>query len=245
MRRILFSWRGVKVRSYPALLYVGLLLGVVAGNSAAHAGGIDPLHTFVASLLLIVPASVGARLLYVATHWPLYQGNWRLAWRRREGGASSYGALLLALPASWPVTKLLGLPFARFLDVVTFSVLVAMIAIRLGCFLNGCCAGRVSTAWCTLHLPNHRGIWGKRFPTQLLEALWAAGLLASACVVWRALPFPGALLLVAIGAYATGKMLLEPLRERPPKASQMRAWVSAALIIVTAGASIALWLASG
>ncbi len=53
MRRILFRWRGVTVWSYPAMLYVGLVAGVVAGNVAAHVVGIDAFRAYVATLVLI------------------------------------------------------------------------------------------------------------------------------------------------------------------------------------------------
>ena len=55
------------------MLYVGLVAGVIAGNIAAHASGIDPLRVYVATLILIVPALAGARLQYVLAHWNLYR----------------------------------------------------------------------------------------------------------------------------------------------------------------------------
>ena len=58
MRPILFQWRGLTVWSYPALLYVGLVLGVLAGNVAAHAAGVDALGVFEATFLLLL---AGAR----------------------------------------------------------------------------------------------------------------------------------------------------------------------------------------
>jgi hypothetical protein len=35
MRRILFSWSGFNVYSYPAMLYLGMVAGVFAGAHAA------------------------------------------------------------------------------------------------------------------------------------------------------------------------------------------------------------------
>src|SRR5262252_1173754 len=103
MRPILFRWRGLTVHSYPALLYVGLVLGVFAGNAAA------------------------------------------------------YGALALMLPLSVPVLSLLGLRLGDFWDAATFTILVGMIFTRLGCLLNGCCAGRVVKQW-GIRLPNRAGV---------------------------------------------------------------------------------------
>ena len=65
MRPILFTWRGLTIHSYPAMLYIGLVLGVTAGNGVAHANGIDALRVYIATLILVVPALAGARLLYV------------------------------------------------------------------------------------------------------------------------------------------------------------------------------------
>jgi len=75
MRPVLFTWRGLTIYSYPAMLYIGLVLGVTAGNLIAHANGIDALRVYVATLILIVPALAGARLLYVAAEWPRYRNN--------------------------------------------------------------------------------------------------------------------------------------------------------------------------
>ncbi len=102
MRPILFQWRGLTLWSYPALLYVGVVLGVVAGNVAAHAAGIDALGVFEATFLLLLPALVGARLLFVATHWREFRGDGRRIFARSDGGAAQYGALAMILPLSSP-----------------------------------------------------------------------------------------------------------------------------------------------
>ncbi len=215
MRPILFRLRGVPIHSYPAMLYVGFVAGVVAGNVAAHRSGIDPFRVFVATFVLSVPTLVGSRLLFVASEWRRYRGNLRRIFNRREGGASQYGGLLLVLPLSIPVLAALGLPFGAFWDVATFTILVGMICTRLGCLLNGCCAGRPSRHWGALYLPNHAGVWTTRVPTQGLEALLAAALLASSAAVWHLMPFPGALFTCIVGGYGAGRLVLESMREQP------------------------------
>ena len=89
MRRILFRWHGLTVWSYPALLYVGLVVGLVAGNAAAHVAGIDARSAYVATLVLIPLALVGSRLLFVVTKWPAYRHNFRRIWDRDDGGAAA------------------------------------------------------------------------------------------------------------------------------------------------------------
>src|SRR2546430_10997789 len=111
MWRILFRWRGLTVWSYPAMLYFGLVAGVVAGNLAAHATGVDAFRVFVATLILIPPAIAGARLLYVAAHWQHYRNCPGRIWNRQEGGMAMYGGMPVMLLLSAPLLAALGLGF--------------------------------------------------------------------------------------------------------------------------------------
>jgi phosphatidylglycerol---prolipoprotein diacylglyceryl transferase len=238
MRPVLFQWRGLKISSYPAMLYFGLVLGVVAGNIAAHAARIDAFRVYLATLILLVPALAGARLLYVATHWHFYRNNPRRIWDRSQGGCSMYGGLPLTLVLSVPLLQGLHLGFGAFWDVASFTILTGMISTRIGCLMNGCCAGRPSSSWFSVFLPGHNRIWRRRIPTQAIEALWATALLLGAIVGWPSmpLPFPGALfLLVALG-YAAGRFVMQFTREAEPGAAGFAA--AQAISLITALSSI-------
>ncbi len=213
MRRILFQWRGIIIPSYRAMLYSGLVAGIVAGNVAAHTAGMDAFRVFVATLVLLVPALLGARLLFVATHWELFPRNLRRILNSSEGGAAMYGGLPPALLVSIPLLAAMHVPLGAFWDVASFTILTGMIFARIGCLLNGCCAGRCSNSWLAVRLPNIAGVWDKRIPTQYLEAGWALFLLFSAAAIWRWLTFPGALFLLVVAGYSIGRLVLESTRE--------------------------------
>jgi phosphatidylglycerol:prolipoprotein diacylglycerol transferase len=195
------------------MLYLGLVFGVLAGNVAAHIAGIDALRAYFATLILIIPALAGARLLYVAKNWKLYHHNPRRIWNRREGGYVMYGGLPLMLVCSIPLAHALRLNFGAFWDVATFTIFVGMIFTRVGCLLHGCCGGRTSHSWFGLCLPDSQGIWKKRIPTQALEAMCAAVILISAALVWRRMPFPGALFLFVTLGYSLARFVMEFARE--------------------------------
>jgi len=232
MRRILFQWHGIKIFSYPAMLYFGLLFGIVAGNFAAHVANLNSAHVFVATLLLLVPALVGARLLFVVSHWEYYRREPKRIWRRSEGGGALYGGLPLALLVSLPLLHILRLPFGAFWDVATFTILIGMILARIGCLLNGCCAGRTTEGWLALYLPDHQGIWQRRMPTQLLEAAWAIVLLIGAIVIWHQMPFQGALFLLALAGYSTGRFWLEFTRESQDRVGKIQLYQTTSLVLV-------------
>lgn len=213
MRRVLFRLFGLPIHSYPAMLYVGLVLGAVAGNYAANAAGLHSWRVFVATVLLAVPSVGGARILFVATHWSHYRVNRSSIWDLSEGGMGQYGGILLAVPLSVPLLAAMELPFGAFWDVGSFTILVGMICTRIGCLMNGCCSGRPSTAWFSLYLPNSRGVWEQRMPTQLMEAGWATLLLIAAIMLWGKLPFDGALFVFVAAGYATGRLAMESTRD--------------------------------
>ena len=192
MRRVLFRWKGVTVWSYPAMLYIGLVAGVVAGNRAAHATGADAFRVFAATFLLLPPALAGARLLYVASHWKDYKEAPGRVWKRSEGGLAMYGAMPVMLLLSVPVLAALGLGFGAFWDAASFTILTGIAITKIGCLLNGCCAGRPSRSSFAFTLPNARGVREQRIPVQCLEAAWAAIVLGAACALLGRLPFPGA-----------------------------------------------------
>jgi phosphatidylglycerol:prolipoprotein diacylglycerol transferase len=222
MRPVLFRRGQLTIWSYPAMLYLGLVFGVLAGNVAAHIARIDPLRAYFATLVLIIPALAGARLLYVAMNWKLYHHNPRRIWNRGDGGLVMYGGVPLMLLCSVPLLHALRLNFGKFWDVASFTICMGMIFARIGCLLNGCCAGRASNSWFSAYLPNTRGVWEKRIPTQALEAICAVVLLISATFVWHWVPFPGALFLFVTLGYSCARFILEFARERAPESGVFR-----------------------
>jgi prolipoprotein diacylglyceryl transferase len=213
MRRILFSWRGLNIYSYPAMLYVGLLAGVFAGAFAAQRSGMSADRFAIAITLLLIPALAGSRLYFVATRWEFYRRDPARIWRRTEGGMSMYGGFILAVPLSIPLLRLLGLPFGSFWDAAALTILLGMAFTRIGCFLNGCCGGRPSEAWFALSLPDHHGIWRRRIPTQLMEMAFAIVLFGAALALRNVAPFPGAIFCLVLAGYGAGRWVLESLRE--------------------------------
>jgi phosphatidylglycerol:prolipoprotein diacylglycerol transferase len=203
--------------SYPTMLAIGIVAGLFAQQAAAARFGLDVPRTTIATLLLLIPALFGARLLFVVSHWSTYVAQPRRIWQSSEGGAAMYGGLILAVPLSVPLLAVFGIPFGRFWDAASFTILVGMIITRVGCFLNGCCAGMPTDRWYGLNLANDRGEWRRRVPTQALEAAWGMAVLLGALAI-GAFPFGGALFLYTVSAYALGRIVLESWREQQDRA---------------------------
>jgi len=245
MRRVLFRCFGRPIYSYAAMVYLGLVLGIYVQLFAARSIGVDTGSTLTATLILVATALLGARLLYVMPRWQAFRHQPSRILRFSEGGASMYGGILLAVPLSLPVLATLGIPFGVFWDLASLTILVGMVITRVGCFLNGCCAGRPSSAWWAVHLPNDKGVWRRRIPTQILEIAWSLVVLAGAAVLWPRLPFHGALFFYTIGAYGAGRFVLEAAREEQDRVMgvSLQQAISAGCVAVSLGAfTIRQWL---
>jgi phosphatidylglycerol:prolipoprotein diacylglycerol transferase len=165
-------------------------------------------------MFLLVPvALVGARLLFVLSHWPVYREQPSRIWKQSEGGAALYGGLVLALLFSLLLPKIFRLPLGAFWDAATVTMLTGMIFAKMGCLLNGCCAGRPAAGRLAMYLPDLRGVWCRRVPTQLLEAGLAATLLGASIALRNHFPFDGALFLSVVAAYSAGRWWFESTKE--------------------------------
>jgi prolipoprotein diacylglyceryltransferase len=234
MRPVAFRWRGRAVPSYPAMLYLGIVFGLAAGNAAAHATALDAARVYVASLILLIPALLGARIASVAANWDTYRRAPSLIWRRSDGGQVMYGGLV-AVPVSVPLLAVLHLPFLAFWDVGAFTMLTGMVFTRIGCLMTGCCSGRATHGRFGIVLADHRGIAIRRVPIQLLEAALGALILAGAAVLAASKPPAGSVFAGSLAAYGLGRVFLQPLRERQSRVRGVPALraTSAVLIAVT------------
>lgn len=212
MRRILVEWRGLRLYSYPVMLYFGLLVSVLSSGLFAALANLDPARMLVAALLLTVPMLAGARLLFLLIRWRRYRQVLGSAWQRAEGGSALDGALPLTLPLSIPLLAALGLPFWPSWDVLTPAILLGLCVGRVGCLLHGCCAGRPTASRFGLVLPDAHGVVLHRVPTQLLEIGWTAALLVLTLALWPWRPFPGSIFLGMLAVFVAGRIAIVPLR---------------------------------
>lgn len=239
-RPYVFRIGGWAVPSYTLTLYVGCLVGVEAGALLAGVSGLPPTRVAVATIILLVPALVGARLLFVAQHASVYRADPSRIWRRTEGGAALFGGLALAVLASVPVLHLMKLPFLGFWDCGAVTMAVGNVFTRVGCHLTGCCAGRATRGRIGVELPNRAGVRARRLPVQLLESAWAAFAVAAALALRRWFEFDGAVFAVVVSLYGAGRTLLE--REREHDGARAAPWINVAVAgaLVVTGASILL-----
>ncbi|OMC44674.1 hypothetical protein A5745_16515 [Mycobacterium sp. IS-2888] len=205
-RRYLFHIGRLGIPTFAGLLYFGFALGVLLGGCLT---GLGYSRFAPAALILLVFALIGARIWYFIGHPKSLADG---AVRVQDAGAALYGGLVLSFAVSWPVLHLMGLEFWRAWDGVGIIMLVGMAVTRIGCLINGCCSGRETQGPFGLWLPDDRGEWKRRYPTQLFEAGWSAMILGVGVWLYEPSARPGLLFLGSAAAYGTGRLGLELLR---------------------------------
>jgi phosphatidylglycerol:prolipoprotein diacylglycerol transferase len=226
------------------MLYLGIVFGIYAQLYAAKLIALDVGSTLTATLLLLTAALLGARLLFVIANWQIYRMSPARIFRFSDGGASMYGGLLFGVPLSFFLLAALGIRFGAFWDTASFAMLIGMIVTRAGCFLNGCCAGRPTTSWWGINLPNYKGLWRRRIPLQILEAAWGIAVLAASVFLWSRLLFEGALFSFALGAYGAGRIVLESMRDELDRVMciSVHKTISTAFVALSLGVFAIAWL---
>ncbi len=141
----------------PAFL-VGWSLAVALGGGSLielmRRSGFGARQIAVTLLAMVAALVVGSKLLYLAEAWPVWIGD------RSEFRSALFaerlrlpGGFALAIAIGPSLARLLGVPYLRFADTVIPAAGLAILGIRIGCFLAGCCYGVPSS------LP-----WAMRFP---------------------------------------------------------------------------------
>jgi phosphatidylglycerol---prolipoprotein diacylglyceryl transferase len=141
MHPILVELGRLQIRSYGFMLAVSFLLGIWFAGRRAKRYGIDPQKILDLSVIIIMAAVVGSRLLYVLFHLDQYRNPFDMfaLW---QGGATFYGGFLLAMAASYWWVQRNGYSFLTVADVLAPSIALGLVFTRVGCLLSGCCYGK-------------------------------------------------------------------------------------------------------
>ena len=143
MHSVIFRIGQFPVYAYGFFLGVAFLVGIYYASRRAPGYGVAPDAVVEVSVLCIFGAIIGSRLVFVLLNWDIYRDNLIHIFLIREGGLTFYGgifgAIFLAIP--YIIYKKYSLP--ALFDICTPAIALGYSIARIGCFLNGCCYGRV------------------------------------------------------------------------------------------------------
>ncbi len=235
MHPVLFQLGPFTLRWYGVMMGLALFLSVPITAYFGERFGIprmlitDRLAVpFLASLL------VGARLGYVVSHPAEFAGDPLAAIRPPYAGLASHGSIAAGLLFLWWWCRRYAVPLWRLADAMTPALLLAIILVRWGNFMNGELFGNPTALPWGITVPGLPG--GPRHPLPLYEMAGTAIILA--WTVWRARhpPRDGALFWSAMMMSSVLRFGLDLLRSEDRTAVFLTLGQMAALVLMGWGA---------
>lgn len=154
MHPVLVEIGRFKLYSYGLMLALSFWVGILW---AAHRGskkGVKAETIYDLSIILIVAAVLGSRVLYILTHRSDYHSLLDVValW---QGGATFYGGFILALAGAFIFLRRKRIPFLLVADICSPSIALGYAFTRIGCFLSGCCFGLPAGSGLGIVFPAH------------------------------------------------------------------------------------------
>lgn len=147
MHRILFHIGPIYVYAYGVMLALAFAAGTYLAVIRAKARGIASEKIIDLVFFVLIASLMGARLLFVLLNFGYYQSHLIEAFKIWEGGLVFYGGFIGGLLVALWFLKMNQLNVWRAADVLAPSLALGAAIGRIGCFLNGCCYGKISYAW--------------------------------------------------------------------------------------------------
>ncbi|HHV80699.1 MAG TPA: prolipoprotein diacylglyceryl transferase [bacterium] len=155
------------IRSWGLMVMTGIILAVLFAMREASKRDVDPENILDLSIILIISGIIGARVLYVLVNFNSYRDNLGFAFSIKTGGLAWPGAFLFALIATIFFIRWRKLSFWLIVDILAPYIALGYSVGRIGCFLNGCCFGKIcEPAWWSVYM-----LGAYRYPTQLVSSL--------------------------------------------------------------------------
>lgn len=179
MHPVLFTIGDFSFRFYGLMIAIGTLLGYwfVTTKKKDIALTDDDLLDLL--LWLIIMCIIGAKIVFILTHNPLYyiQNPKDIL---SGSGLSFIGIVIFGLGTAWFYAKKKKVNFFALLDIVSPAVMIGYTIGRIGCFLNGCCFGLPTESWIGFRFIAVDPY--PRYPTQLFIA--AGALISFFILIW-------------------------------------------------------------
>jgi phosphatidylglycerol:prolipoprotein diacylglycerol transferase len=234
MKPILFSLGPFHLYSFGLMVALGVLLSLYGMLRRAKHDGFppDPNDVYDLVFVTVLVGFLGARLFYVFQNFDWYLQHPLRIFAFWEGGIVFYGGFIGAFAAIVITAKVKQFFILRVFDFLFPFVALSHAFGRMGCFLNGCCYGRLCNLPWAVSFP---GIAGTRHPTQLYEAFYNLCLFFYLNARYKKRQFQGEITGLYFVLYGIGRFVIEFWRADNPFLGVLtwNQWLS--LFIILAG----------
>ncbi len=232
----ILSFGPITISSYGLMLSIGFLFGITFAAYRAKKMGEDPDHVYNLSIWIVLSSLFGARFYYVVTHYSEFRADESLSFLSRVfvefknmfwpvgqdgqvgiNGLVLYGGLIAATAATIIYLRRHKLKVLKFMDILGPSLGLGEFFTRIGCFLNGCCYGKPTEAWCGVIFPDNSAA-GFYYPgvhihpSQIYNSFAGLVIFISLIILERWKKFDGFTALMYFALYSIGRFSIDYTR---------------------------------
>ena len=214
---VIFSLGAIEIRWYGIMVVLAIVAIIAISLVEAKRVGVSPEHIYNMAAWAIIGGVVFSRVVHVIDKWDYYIANPRQIITFE--GLAVYGAVIGILIAVLAYCLVKRLSFWQLADIVAPGSLVGMAIGRIGCLINGCCYGLMtSVPWAVVYTNpgSYAPLGTPLHPAPIYHIIWN---LAAFAVIWllrRRLKPVGSLILLYLALYAIGDLGIRFLREGEP-----------------------------
>ncbi|MCL5773714.1 MAG: prolipoprotein diacylglyceryl transferase [Firmicutes bacterium] len=214
MHRIFFQIGNFPVYTYAVFVVLGFTTGLLVAAWLAGKEKIPSDTVIELAIFILIGGILGARLVYVLVKLPDYLSAPLDILNLRKGGLSWHGALLGGLFLAYLFAKSRKLSLKKICDILSAPAVLGLAIGRIGCLLNGCCYGKISTVKWAVDL-SAAGVIGKRHPTQIYEMILNIAVFLLILFWLPRKKFDGEVFLGMLSLYSAVRFFVEFFREEP------------------------------
>ncbi len=209
VRPILFHIGSYPIYSYGVMLFLAFMVGIFVARRELDRKGLDGSAIYIIGAVAAIAGIIGARIFYIGGHWDQFSHSWGTMFDFNMRGLVYYGGLFLAIPCCILLVKRLKLPLGPVADSVGLVLPLSIAIARVGCFLNGCCAGKPSgLPWAVTFTGTTTAV----HPTQLYELILDLFAFSVLFLIRKRLHRDWGLFLLSLAAYGIIRFIIEFFR---------------------------------
>ena len=144
MYRYLLRIGPFTIYAYGAMLALAFIAGTCLAVKRAQRKGIPATQIIDLVFYILLSSILGARILFVLLNLDYYKERLLDTLKIWEGGLVFYGGLIFAFFTVVWFLKKNKLPVWKVADILAAPLAFGIAIGRMGCFLNGCCYGKIS-----------------------------------------------------------------------------------------------------
>ena len=159
------------IRWFGVMMATGFLVAFFNMNYQAKREGINQQIISDMLIWILVGGLVGARVAYVIANWSTeFSAHPLSMFALQRGGLIYYGGLIGGIISSFIYVKMKKQPALPIADVAATSLPIGQAFGRVGCFLNGCCYGKVTEAPIGVEYPINSSPWIEQVNNKLIQS---------------------------------------------------------------------------